>query len=160
LGAVFFTSHFNVIPSDEMMKNILFLCVANSARSQMAEGLARVLFDGKANVLSAGSMPAFVNPYAVKVMAELGIDLAAHSSKSVDDIDTANMDLIITLCADEVCPIVPSNVKKLHWPFPDPAPNQVPGPETDNPNISEPEMLTRFRDARDSINQRLKTLNL
>lgn len=134
------------------MTNILFLCVANSARSQMAEGLARSYFKDSAHVQSAGSAPAFVNPYAIKVMSEIGIDLTVHSSKSVDGIDLDTVDLIITLCADEVCPIVPGRVKRLHWPLPDPA--------CDDPNISEAEMLNRFRTARDSIQKRLKGLKL
>lgn len=136
----------------ERMKNILFLCVANSARSQMAEGLARERFGARANVHSAGSAPTFVNPYAVKAMAEIGVSLDAHSSALVDDVDTETMDIIITLCADEVCPIVAGRVKRLHWPLPDPA--------SDNPNLSENDLLLRFRSARDAIQTRLNTLDI
>lgn len=132
------------------MKNILFLCVANSARSQMAEGLARDLFGRKVRVFSAGSAPALVNPYAIAVMAELEIDLNAHTSKSVDSLDLTDMDLIITLCADEVCPVAPGRIKRLHWPLPDPA--------SDDTQIGEQEMLDRFRKARDEIKQRLQNL--
>lgn len=134
------------------MKNILFLCVANSARSQMAEGLARNMFKDIAIIESAGSAPAFVNPYAIKVMAEIGIDITGQSSKCVDTLDTDAMDLIITLCADEVCPIVPNRVTRLHWPLPDPA--------SDNPSLNEEDLLARFRTARDEIKSRLTTLNL
>ncbi len=134
------------------MKTILFLCVANSARSQMAEGLARDFFGKTAKVLSAGSAPACVNPYAVKVMAEIGIDISAHTSKSVDSIDLSKMDLIITLCADEVCPVVPVKVKRLHWPLPDPA--------SDDPNLTLEQLLTRFRTARDDILAKLRKLDI
>jgi len=100
--------------------NILFLCVANSARSQMAEGLARHLWGAQHTVQSAGSNPSRVNPLAIEVLSEIGIDISAHTSKSVTDVDLTNIDLIVTLCADEVCPVVPGKLKRLHWPFPDP----------------------------------------
>lgn len=131
-------------------QNILFLCVANSARSQMAEGLARNIFSDRAHIQSAGSAPANVNPYAVEVMNELGIDLSAHRSKNVDEIDMSDVDLIITLCADEVCPIVPGRIEKLHWPLPDPA--------SDDPKLSRSDLLERFRTARDEIKNRLNAL--
>jgi arsenate reductase len=85
-------------------KTMLFLCVANSARSQMAEGLARKLFGSRISVQSAGSEPSKVNPYAIEVMREVGVDLSAHSSKSVQTIDAASVGTVITLCAEEVCP--------------------------------------------------------
>ena len=132
------------------MTNILFLCVANSARSQMAEGLARALFDDEAVVQSAGSAPATVNPYAVQVMREIDLSLTAHRSKSVSDIDMDRVDLIITLCAEEVCPAVPARISHLHWPLSDPA--------SDNPNLSKDEQLARFRTARDAIQTRLLAL--
>ena len=103
---------------------ILFLCVANSARSQMAEGLARRELGEIAEVVSAGSSPSKVNPLAIEVLAEIGVDIKSHKSKSIDNIDLKYVDLIVTLCAEEVCPIVPGKIKKFHWPFPDPA---VPG---------------------------------
>jgi arsenate reductase len=125
---------------------ILFLCVANSARSQMAEGLARAMFGDRAEVASAGSAPSRVNPLAIAAMAEAGIDISAQRSKSVSDVDAADFDLIITLCADEVCPVVPGRVKRLHWPLPDPA-------------AAPPEQAAaRFRSVRDEIARRLKTL--
>lgn len=82
-----------------MIRKILFLCVANSARSQMAEGLARRQFGADSEVLSAGSRPSKVNPYAIEAMAEIGIDIRDHHSKSVDDVDAGSADLVITLCA-------------------------------------------------------------
>ena len=131
--------------------HILFLCVANSSRSQMAEGLARSLFKDSVSVSSAGSQPKGVNPYAVQVMQELDIDIAAHTSDSVDTIDPTTIDVVITLCAEEVCPVVLSDAERLHWPFPDPA-SEIPLPEE--------EMLNRFRTARDSIKATLQEFGL
>lgn len=103
--------------------NILFMCVANSARSQMAEGLARKIFSNVI-VKSAGSNPSHINPLAIQVMKEIGINLNDQYSKSVEDLDKSFLDklnYLITLCAEEVCPVLISKAKKLHWPLPDPA---------------------------------------
>src|SRR5690625_7529247 len=100
--------------------SVLFLCVANSARSQMAEGLARHLFVDAVRVQSAGSEPSRVNPFAIKAMAELGIGLGTHSSKSVQTIDPHSVELVITLCADEVSPVFLSRAPCMQWPLPDP----------------------------------------
>ncbi len=127
---------------------ILFLCVANSARSQMAEGLARMMFADRATIQSAGSQPTRVNPYAVEVMHEVGADLASHTSKSVDAIDPSSVDTVITLCAEEVCPVVLGNTRRIHWPIPDPA--------STDPTLSRDEMLRRFRAARDAIRAKLE----
>ena len=127
---------------------ILFLCVANSARSQLAEGLARLLFGDRAHIQSAGTAPSRVNPYAIEVMQELGADLAGHASKSVDAIDPSTVDIVITLCAEEVCPVFLGQARRLHWPFPDPA--------SSDPALSREELLRRFRDARDAIRARLE----
>ena len=104
-----------------MSRGILFLCVANSARSQMAEGLARAFGPHDIEYFSAGSAPTRVNPNAVEAMAELGIDLSAHRSKSVDALPKARVDVVITLCQEEYCPVFPGEVTRLHWPFDDPA---------------------------------------
>jgi arsenate reductase len=133
------------------MKNrILFLCVANSARSQMAEGLARALMGTGVEVVSAGSQPSKVNPYAIEAMAQIGIDISRHFSKSVAELDAADFDAVITLCADEVCPILPGHVKRLHWPIPDPA--------SSDPSLSAEQMRERFRVAREQIRERLPEL--
>jgi arsenate reductase (thioredoxin) len=124
-------------------KNILFLCVANSARSQMAEGLGRMIFGARVPVMSAGSEPSKVNPYAIEVMAELGVDLNAHHSKSVQTIDPSTVAVVITLCAEEVCPAFLGAARRLHWPIPDPASKDT--------SLPREEMLTRFRTARDTI---------
>jgi arsenate reductase len=87
----------------------------------MAEALARSLLGGEAVVASAGSRPSRVNPYAIEVMNEVGIDIGSNRSKSVDEIDPANVDIVITLCAEEVCPVFLGTAKRIHWPIPDPA---------------------------------------
>jgi arsenate reductase (thioredoxin) len=123
---------------------ILFMCVANSARSQMAEGLAKSILGDKAQIQSAGSKATNVNPFAIQVMKEIGIDISKQKSKSVESIDPKSVDTVITLCAEEVCPIFLSEAKKLHWPFPDPA-----GEGTDE------EQLLRFRNVRDQIRNQI-----
>lgn len=128
---------------------ILFMCVANSARSQLAEGLAKQLFS-QAEIQSAGSQPGKLNSYAVQVMKEVGIDISKHYSKSTDNLSPgflAGLDYVITLCAEEVCPVLISKAKKLHWPFPDPASKSP---------LSDEESLSRFREARDAISAELK----
>ncbi len=128
---------------------ILFMCVANSARSQLAEGLARQMFPND-EIESAGSNPDKLNPYAIKVMKEIQIDISRQYSKSMDELSPqfiVGLDYIITLCAEEVCPTMVSKAKKIHWPFPDPA--------TKDP-LTENEILQRFRVARDSIHEKLQ----
>lgn len=126
---------------------VLFLCVANAARSQMAEALARSLFGDRVSVQSAGSMASRVHADAVAAIAERGIDISAAKSKSVDTIDPAGVDVVITLCAEEVCPLWPGQIERLHWPLPDPA------------GVSDAaERLQRFRETRDEIERRLKQL--
>lgn len=129
--------------------NILFMCVANSARSQLAEGLARQMFPD-AEVRSAGSHPGTLNLFAIKVMKEIGIDISRQYSKSYDDLPPkfiVGLDYVITLCAEEVCPTMASRAKKLHWPHPDPAPKEP---------LSHEDSLRRFREARDAIQDRLE----
>jgi arsenate reductase len=129
--------------------NILFMCVANSARSQLAEGLARQMFPD-AEIQSAGSHPGKLNPFAVQVMHEEGLDISKHYSKSIDDLSPkfiVGLKYIITLCAEEVCPImVAQGAKKMHWPFPDPASKEL---------LSDEILLKRFREARDGIKLKL-----
>jgi arsenate reductase len=133
-----------------MGASLLFLCVANSARSQMAEGLARRRFGDRVRVQSAGSQPSRVNPYAIEVMREVGVDLAGHASKSIASIDPDSVDTVITLCAEEVCPAFLGRARRLHWPIEDPA--------SDDPSLSRDAMLARFRAARDQIDARLEQL--
>jgi len=130
--------------------SILFLCVANSARSQMAEGLARSILPDTVQVQSAGSQPSRVNPYALRAMAELDIDLTNHESKSVDIIDPESVDVVITLCAEEVCPAILGHAQRLHWPIED--------PDRKDPTLSDEENLEHFRTARDKIRTRIEVL--
>jgi arsenate reductase (thioredoxin) len=122
---------------------ILFLCVANSARSQMAEGLARAILPAEVEVASAGSEPGRLNPLAVEALSEVGIDISGHSSKPIGDVSPETADLIVTLCAEEVCPFVPGPVKRLHWPITDP---------------SAAGDLAAFQAARDQIKGRIEVL--
>jgi arsenate reductase len=128
---------------------LVFLCVGNSARSQMAEGLARVRFGESVNVRSAGSVPERVNPLAIRALAEDGVDITHHRSKSVSEIDPATVDVVVTLCAEEVCPVFLGKAKRLHWPLPDPAAVEGTGEER----------LAAFRDVRDEIARRLPWLD-
>jgi len=126
-------------------RHLLFLCVANSARSQMAEGIARALAPEGVTVSSAGSKPSRVNPVAIRALDELGIDIRAHTSKSVDDISPDGVDAVVTLCAEEVCPVFLGKAHRLHWGLPDPA----------GVGSTEEEQLQAFRDVRDELRRRL-----
>tara|TARA_B100000965_G_scaffold332902_1_gene297604 strand:+ start:1042 stop:1461 length:420 start_codon:yes stop_codon:yes gene_type:complete len=130
--------------------NILFLCVGNSARSQIAEGLAREMFSDKFNIKSAGSKPSgFIHNGAIETMNEIGIDISSQTSKSIQDIDDKfleNLDFVITLCAEEVCPVLENNAKRINWPNPDPAIKAI--------NLNQENKL--FRDTRDNIFNMLK----
>ncbi len=128
-----------------MTRGLLFLCVANSARSQMAEGIARRLAGDRLVVQSAGSSPSRVNPLAVRALAEIGIDHSRARSKAVDAIDRSTVDTVITLCAEEVCPVYLGDARRLHWPLPDPAGHAE----------SEAASLTRFRAVRDELRTRI-----
>jgi arsenate reductase (thioredoxin) len=109
------------------MPSVLILCTGNSARSQMAEGLFRYLAASRSGpqweVHSAGTHPSLVRPEAVAVMQEIGIDLSAHWSKSVNEFQGREFDYVITVCdnAAAACPVFPGNTRRLHWPFEDPA---------------------------------------
>lgn len=131
-------------------RSVLFLCVANSARSQMAEALARARFGARVRVQSAGTQPSQVNPHAIAVLAERGVDMSGQHSKAVSTIDPATVDLVVTLCAEEVCPLFLGAATRLHWPIADPA--------SADPSISREEFLARFRRARDEIAARLNEL--
>ena len=131
-------------------KKILFLCTGNSCRSQMAEGIMRKYFGDKFEVFSAGTNPSSLNPYAVRVMNETGIDISSHSSKSIELFLDESFDYVITVCdaAKEQCPIFSGNVEeKLHWSFEDPA----------DAEGSEKEVLEKFREVRDLIKDKILT---
>ena len=136
--------------NEQSGRGLLFLCVANSARSQMAEGLARKRFGDRLRVQSAGSRPSRVNPYAIEVMREVGVDLTTHASKAAETIDPSTVDTVVTLCAEEVCPVFLGKARRLHWPIEDPA--------SEDPSLSRDEMLERFRSARDQIQGHIEAL--
>ncbi len=126
-------------------RHVLFLCVANSARSQMAEGIARSLAPAGVTVSSAGSRPSRLNPLAVRALDELGLDIRGQRSKSVDTIPRDDVDAVVTLCAEEVCPVFLGRAHRLHWALPDPA----------GAGGTEEEQLQAFRDVRDELRRRL-----
>jgi arsenate reductase len=124
-----------------MKKSVLILCTGNSARSQMAEGLLRNMAGDRFEVFSAGTHPTSLNPNAVSALADLGIDISSHRSKSADEFRNNSFDYVITVCdnARESCPIFPGAGERIHQSFPDPAA----APISDQPVI--------FRQVRDSI---------
>ena len=132
------------------MRGVLFLCRANSCRSQMAEGLAHELLPDEVAVFSAGLRPSHVNPMAIDASSELGIDISGQRSKSTDEIPTDEVDCVITLCSEgeQDCPVFPGDVTRLYWPLPDPAAAQG-DPE---------EIMTAFRAVRDELAERIRAL--
>lgn len=132
------------------MKGLLFICVENRARSQMAEGLARHFLGHQCDVFSAGSRPAArVHPMATAVMAEIGIDISAQKPKPLDQIDLNQVDLIITLCNEEECPFLPPHIKHMGWSIADPAVAPITDPNDE---------IKKFRKTRDEIRRRVLEL--
>lgn len=129
-------------------KRVLVLCTANSARSQMSEGLLKHIAGDQFEVFSAGTTPSTLNPYAVLAMAEMGIDIREQYSKSLNEFLDMKFDYVITVCdrAAETCPIFPGPVQRIHWSFPDPA--AVEGDHN--------QKLAAFIQVRDSIRHQLK----
>ena len=125
-----------------MKKKVLFICTHNSARSQMAEGFLNALYGDRYEGFSAGIEPSHVNPYAVKAMAEIGIDISTHRSKSIEDFREKNFNYVVTVCnhAKEACPFFPGE-KILHKDFEDPSSFKG----------SEDEILEEIRRVRDEI---------
>jgi arsenate reductase len=130
-------------------RGVLFLCVANSARSQIAEGWARKLVPPGMRIWSAGSQPApAVNPYAVRVMQEVGIDISSQQPKRISDVPLGDVDTVITLCAEEICVLPPSGLIRLNWALPDPA----------AATGSEQEIEAAFRKIRDELREKIQML--
>jgi arsenate reductase len=129
------------------MLKVLFLCSENACRSQMAEGLVNHDLEGLVQAFSAGVQPSRVNPRAIQVMGEIGIDISHHRSKSVYDLKGEQFDLVVTVCdsAAGQCPMFPGNAEILHIGFPDPA--QATG--------TEEEILTVFRRVRDDLREQI-----
>jgi protein-tyrosine-phosphatase len=128
-------------------RHVLFLCVANSARSQLAEGIARSLAPEDVKISSAGSEPTSVRPQAVAVMAEIGIDISHHSSIGIDEVERP-VDAVVTLCAEEVCPVWLGDAWRAHWGLPDPA----------GAGATDGEELDAFRAVRDELVMRLRVV--
>jgi len=126
-------------------RHVLFLCVANSARSQLAEGIARALAPASVKVSSAGSKPSRLDPLAVKALAEIGIDIGGHRAKRVDEVPPDDVDVVVTLCAEEVCPVFLGKALRVHWGLPDPA--AAAGDDASR--------LEAFRQVRDELRRRL-----
>ena len=128
-----------------MKRRVLILCTGNSARSQMAEGLLRHLAGDYLEVMSAGIAPTRVNPLAIQVMAEKGIDISQHRSKHLDEFLHQPFDVIITVCdhAAEHCPVFPGRAQRIHWSIPDPS------------FVEEKKRLPAFRQARDLLETHL-----
>ena len=132
------------------MKKVIFLCTANSCRSQMAEGFAKEFGKGLIEVHSAGLMAAGVHKRAIAVMKEIGIDISKQKSKEIDEELLRKMDIVVTLCgnAEETCPWTPPNIKRIHWPIKDPVGTVG----------TEVEIMKEFRRARDEIKERVMKL--
>jgi len=126
---------------------VLFLCTGNSCRSQMAEGWLKALGGDRFEVYSAGIEAHGKNPRAIQVMADAGVDISDQASEILDPALLSTLDLLVTVCghADEHCPVVPANCKKVHWPFDDPA----------KASGTEDEVLQDFRRVRDQIKERI-----
>ncbi len=129
---------------------VLFVCTGNSARSQMAEGFARHIGREQVEAHSAGMEPRPLDPHAVRVMQERGIDIGGQRSKAFDWDLARRMDVVVTVCghANETCPVLPPEVRRLHWPLEDPA----------AATGTEAEILAKFREVRDQIEPRVATL--
>lgn len=129
------------------MLKVLFLCTENACRSQMAEGLVNHFLAGQVQAFSAGVAPREVNPLAIRAMAELGIDISRHRSKSVTEFEGQQFDLVITVCdsAREQCPFFPGAARMLHLGFPDPG----------RASGTEDERMAVFRRVRDEMRQKL-----
>ena len=130
-------------------KRVLFLCTHNSARSQMAEGLLRHMAGDRFEVFIAGTEQTRVHPLAIEAMHEVGLDITAHTSKTLDTLAGQQFDYASTVCdrANESCPIFPGATQRIHWSFDDPS----------AATGSDEERLSAFRRIRDEVAARLRT---
>ena len=135
------------------MKKVLFLCTGNSCRSQMAEGWAKKLASDSIEAYSAGIEKHGLNPLAVKVMAEEGVEIAGHRSKTVDELRGVSFDFVVTVCghARESCPVFPGSAVVVHHGFDDP-------PKLARDAATEAEALVHYRRVRDEIRRFVETL--
>jgi arsenate reductase len=132
---------------------VLFLCTGNSCRSQMSEGWCRHLKSELIEAYSAGIETHGLNPYAVKVMEEVGVDISGHESKMLDSLDGVDFDYVVTVCghAHETCPFFPGNAKVIHVGFDDP-------PKMAQAFTDEDQKLDCYRQVRDEIRRFISTL--
>jgi arsenate reductase len=132
-------------------KRVLILCTGNSCRSQIAEGLVNALWGDHWRGFSAGTKPGVVNPHAIQVMSESGIDISPYKSKHISEFDGQIFDLLITVCdsANDECPYFPGARRRVHCPVPDPA---------DFSHLADDEALPHFREARDLLREKLGVL--
>ena len=130
-----------------MKKKVLFLCTANSCRSQMAEGIANHFLGDRLEAFSAGTGASYVNPRAIEVLSEIGVDISDHRSKNIDEFSGQDFDYVITLCSDanEKCPLFFGGVERTHLGFSDPA----------KARGTEEAIMAEFRKIRDEIKERL-----
>ncbi|MET4026389.1 arsenate reductase [Marinobacter sp. MBR-99] len=135
------------VADQDRKTKVLFLCTGNSCRSQMAEGLLRAEYGDKFEAFSAGTRPVAVNPRAIQVMSEAGLDISSHRSQALSDFYGEDMDLVVSVCdaASAVCPDFPGS-KRLHWSLPDPA----------EASGTEAEIIEAFRKVRDDIRSRIR----
>ena len=135
-----------------MKKRVLFLCTHNSARSQMAEGLLRKMGGDQFEVFSAGTEETRVHPLALEAMREIGVDITAQRSKTLDEFEGQHFDYVITVCdrANESCPIFPNDTERIHWSFEDPS------AATGTPE----QRLRAFRNVREGLQQRLRMFQI
>lgn len=132
---------------------VLFLCTGNSCRSQMAEGWARRLKGETIDAYSAGVSPHGMNPKAVRVMAEVGVDISGQHSKHLDELKDVGLDFVVTVCghADETCPTLPGKTRRIHVGFDDP-------PKLEKTARTEEEALDHYRRVRDEIREFVETI--
>lgn len=131
---------------------VLFLCTANSCRSQIAEGWARAIHGERLEAVSAGASPSKLNPFAARAMAEAGVDIASHTSKGIEATSPETLDLVVTVCADahESCPVFPGSARVVHRGFDDP-------PRLASEAKTEEEALPHYRRVRDEIRAFVET---
>ncbi len=141
---------FKTIGKGPSLKKVMFLCTANSCRSQMAEGLAKEYGKDLIDIYSAGLMAAGVHKRAAAVMKEIGIDISKQESKTIDENLLKQMDIIVTLCsyAETLCPSTPAGIKRIHWPIKDPVGTMG----------NEEQIMNEFRRARDEIKENIREL--
>jgi arsenate reductase (thioredoxin) len=135
---------------ESSLKKVMFLCTANSCRSQMAEGFAKEYGKGLIEIYSAGLMAAGVHKRAAAVMKEIGIDISRQESKTIDETLLRQMDVVVTLCnyAESLCPSTPSGIRRIHWPIKDPV----------GTIGTEEQIMNEFRRARDEIKEKVQKI--